>query len=797
MTAALFLSVVLTLPQPGLPPGAESLLISAMDTLDIIPRQMNFDRNWAPSNALMDSTVLRALQDVFYLPEVLSERVASAYSQLTLPESGRPDLSALRSLLLSVDEQYSRAIASAGPGCVDSLLAVMTNLWADTDNPGEWGGWGAVIAGRGGEPIDTLEMDPDTLALLLQKWPVVPAIPADTLLRMALALREQEWPDPIRVDLPGVTGTVASFDLNSAIPYVIGGEGPNTYGEGCPFDLIIDLGGNDTYTDGVGGAVGPLDRHCTLIIDMAGDDSYVSRLPGVAGAGIMGFGGLIDLAGDDVYRSGPISQGAGLCGQGLLIDLEGNDWMEADFFAQGAGCLGRGELYDFAGDDSRRVTSFGQGFGGPAGDGILADGAGNDCYLAGFRYSHAPLLPDDNRAMSQGFAMGLRPVVAGGTGLLADFGTGNDTYRAEVFGQGGAYWYGLGMLFDEGGQDCYNAAQYAQGSGIHLACGILWDGGGDDLYFSRFGPSQGAAHDLSTGFLYDAGGRDSYISQGAQGFAINNSAAIFIDSCGVDTYSCGTEGQGRGSWSRGSASVGVFIDMADDDWYLGSGADSTRWVDGAYGVGIDAPTVILPEEIPAEAIGNPEELDLDSLFSVASEWDVGENRERVQAHQQELGRRGPEAIDYIVSEHLNTSDGLALRAIEVAVKANIDYSLPLFLGLLDSLEGRKLRNTIYLLGITADTEARVPLEQMLEGTDSLATRLSLVQSLGLIADPASLGVILPLGSDPVERMRRMAAVVMGQIGDSLAVPTLETLAADSFLDVRSAAESSLRAVRGE
>jgi hypothetical protein len=511
----------------------------------------------------------------------------------------------------------------------------------------------------------------------------------------------------------------------------------------------------------------------------------------------MGFGGVIDLGGDDVYRSGPISQGAGLCGQGLLIDLGGNDLMEADFFAQGAGCLGRGELLDFAGDDTRRVSTFGQGFGGPAGDGILADGAGHDCYLAGFKYSHAPLLPYDNRAMSQGFAMGLRPVVAGGTGLLADFGAGNDTYRAEVFGQGGAYFYGLGMLFDEAGQDCYDAAQYAQGSGIHLACGILWDGAGDDLYFSRFGPSQGAAHDLSTGWLYDAGGRDSYVSQGAQGFAINNSAAVFIDSCGIDTYSHGTEGQGTGSWSRGSASAGVFLDMADDDFYMSAGEDSLRWTDGAYGAGLDAAVAIPPEEIPPEAIGNPEELEIDSLFSVAAEWEVGENQARVLAHRAELARRGPPAIDYILAEHLDTTDGLALRAIEEAVKANIDYSLPILLQLADSLTGRKLRNTIYLLGVTAGEEARIPLETMLAESDTLATRLSIVQALGLISNPASLDVILPLAADPVERMRRMAAVVMGQIGDSLAVPALEVLAADSFLDVRSAAESSLRSVRGE
>ena len=185
-------------------------------------------------------------------------------------------------------------------------------------------------------------------------------------------------------------------------------------------------------------------------------------------------------------------------GYGFLIDLEGDDFFTGGTFSQGAGCLGYGILFDGSGDDYKRVDMFGQGFGGPGGKGVLVDMSGSDCLLAGFRYSHEPLLPDDNQSMSQGFAMGLRPLIAGGTGLLADFGSGNDTYRVEVFGQGSSYFYSLGLLYDEDGQDSYTAAQYSQGSGIHLSSGCLWDGDGDDSYFSRNGPAQGSAHDLST-----------------------------------------------------------------------------------------------------------------------------------------------------------------------------------------------------------------------------------------------------------------------------------------------------------
>src|SRR5512137_777386 len=123
MISLLILTSVLRLPSPeGLPPGAESLLAAALDSLRITPEQMNFDRNWAPSCALMDSTVLVTLQDVFALPRVLSERVALASSQLTEPGRIHSGLSELRSLLQSIDEGYYNAIAGIGQGCTDSLL---------------------------------------------------------------------------------------------------------------------------------------------------------------------------------------------------------------------------------------------------------------------------------------------------------------------------------------------------------------------------------------------------------------------------------------------------------------------------------------------------------------------------------------------------------------------------------------------------------------------------------------------------------------------------------------------------
>jgi len=504
----------------------------------------------------------------------------------------------------------------------------------------------------------------------------------------------------------------------------------------------------------------------SVIIDISGDDSYISLdSPASQGCGLMGLGALIDLAGNDVYRAGPLAQGAGLMGQGLLADVMGDDIMQADFFSQGAGCLGDGLLLDIAGDDSRRVSCFGQGFGGPAGTGILLDGAGNDCNLAGFRYPHEPLLPDDNRAMSQGFAMGFRPFIAGGIGFMADFGKGNDTYRAEVFGQGSAYYYGLGMLFDEDGQDSYLAAQYSQGSGIHLAAGCLWDGGGDDLYFSRNGPAQGSAHDLSTGFLLDAEGNDWYCSDGGQALSLNNSAALFIDLSGSDTYAVRGGGQGNARWGRGSSGTAVFLDLADRDLYLG-----------------------------------PETLLLDSLFSVASEWGVSGNRDRVLAHREELSARGEEAVAWILENHLDSWSGLEIRAIEKAVKDNSEAASGILLVLLasDSLSTRELSNTIHLLGEIGNEEARVPLEAILASEDSSFTAgrtAGIIRALGKIGSSESLDILFCFAGHRHERVRREVAVALGAISDPGTVPFLEELTADESIAVRSAAEASLKKIK--
>ena len=765
---------------------------AALDSAGMTVEEMNFDRHWATSVKLADSTVVRCIQDVWALPEV-ADSVHGRAVDLSLIEPLEGGVDSLLSVLLQVKISYNSMLDTLA--CADSLALLCTGMWADDDSVGTPGEWGLLYSSRGySVPIDEddIELDLEEYTDLLTRWPGVERTSPELIIGLVKGL---EIPEGYGTMLaPGVEGRVFEYSLDSDITWVIGDRGRNVYtGETC-YDLIIDAGGDDLYLCG-GDAVGILGSPVALIADLSGNDTYSSDSPVSQGSGFMGYGALVDLEGDDVYRGSSLSQGSAMMGEGLFADLDGNDYMTADVHSQAAATLGRVLFLDGSGDDVRRVSAYGQGFGGPAGKADLVDCQGNDTYLAGFTYPHEPLLPRDNIAMSQGFGIGLRPFCAGGIGTLCDLGNGNDTYRAEVFGQGSSYYYSLGILFDAGGQDTYSSAQYSQGAGIHLASGILVDLGGDDQYISRNGPAQGSAHDLSTGFLLDMEGDDYYATNGGQGLALTNSAAVFVDCSGSDTYVVQGMGQGQSRWARGSAGSGLFLDLADRDYYFGEGADSTGW-EREYSAGLDL-TGITPVPVDeVEEIGDPESLEMDSLFSVASEWGVYGNRARVLAHREELASRGREAVDYILDEHLGSWDGLEHRAVKKVFMENSDYAAEQLLIILNTdLERRELGNVIQWLGEADGEVARSELEVMLSDSDSLSTGIviTLIRTLGDIGNGESLPLIVPFSLSDEERIRRQTAVTLGEFGEP-ALVVLELLLDDSSLAVRSAAWKSIEGI---
>jgi hypothetical protein len=587
----------------------------------------------------------------------------------------------------------------------------------------------------------------------------------------------------------------------AGISVALGGKANNFYKK--DYRIIIDFGGDDYYQVKNRGII--LENFSSLIIDLAGNDYYQNENSLFTfGSGICGSSFLFDFKGNDSYLGGDFSLGSGVLGLGLLYDFEGDDYYSGKTFAGGSGFFGFGLLFDFSGNDHYRIFNFGEGFGSTFGFGLLFDREGNDCYYAGGKYLHLPLLPEDYRSFAQGFAIGFRPDVSGGIGLLCDL-AGNDFYNGDVFCQGCGYWYSLGMLFDENGNDKYYATEYAQGAGIHLAIGILVDKAGDDLYYSRLGPSQGEGHDLAVGILIDEDGDDFYYASGGQGIGLTNSFGLLLDKNGNDLYFNKEEkfGQGFANQARGFGGVGLFIDLKGNDLYgeKGMGKDRSTWLAGSYAYGIDE--IKEKEEKPEKKDTlkeNLEKMAVAEVFKYASKWEVGSAKEIVREARKELIKRREEAINYLVKEKLATKNSLELRAIE-----EIACSLPSLIKphLIDSINSNNHQtraNVIYLLGKIKAKEAVPLLIKALKdkrnkprwilnafseiGDTSVfwevvkylnvadePTRIYACYTLGKLKDKRGINYLISKLNDPIFTVRQSAEIALSEIG----VPALTSL----------------------
>lgn len=368
---------------------------------------------------------------------------------------------------------------------------------------------------------------------------------------------------------------------------VIGGTSETTYtGRNL---LTIDLGGNDAYMSGCGGAYGS-ENPLSVLIDVLGDDVYKTKEDFAFGSGFLGIGFLLDLAGNDQYFANNFSLGSGLLGIGYIKDESGDDTYSGDTFAEGAGAFGIGILRDLTGNDQYFASYISQGFGFVQGLGALIEGNGNDSYYSGGGYLNplAITLPGHYFTLSQGFGFGIRNIASGGIGLLLDK-SGDDIYESDVYGQGASYWFSLGGLVDESGNDSYFSFQYAQGSGIHYSIAGLIDKSGDDYYVSH-GVSQGSGHDMAYGILIDYGGNDSYKAESLSQGASNAMAfGFFIDVSGNDIYEIESPKipRGFGDTRDDYPCISVFLDTAGNDIYIGPGKNNGFIINYTFGIIMD------------------------------------------------------------------------------------------------------------------------------------------------------------------------------------------------------------------
>jgi HEAT repeat protein len=702
---------------------------------------------------------LAGLGDISPLtPLILSD---AAYPQIPpdLPEQVRR---AVRTLLIAVAAGNAGLAAVKGVISPREMKAIEGQLYPDFCRAGEAAGPAglkdlreAIAAAGKVDRKGILEVGVTLLDALSEA-------------RNRLAEREK-WGD-----------TVRSCSFMTPLGRVeIGGKGPDVH-EDDAF-LIIDLGGNDLYRGKVAsGGNGT----CALVLDLEGDDIYLGEAFTQA-SGFWGVGILFDLEGDDLYSAKECAQGAGLFGMGLLMDGGGSDTYLGKAFVQGASAWGWGGLIDMAGEDTYRCHRSGQAYAGVLGVASLCDLEGNDKYLSGME-APDPREPDMNQSFSQGFAMGMRNVAAGGLALLADR-SGNDIYQCRYFGQGASYWMGVGILYDEDGKDTYIARRYAQGAGIHFSLGLHLDAGGDDHTFS-WGVSQGCGHDYGIGILLNETGRDTYVSDWlSMGASEANGVGIFVDNTGDDGYETKTAmAVGRLTESRRAGGIGLFMDAGGKDRYSRNGPDNSLWGANRWSAGIDREAEgrsglrLLPHEktVPAGEKGRERKGERESplsrkwtgsedmpypdrveaLLSVASHW--GFDKETPEKAGKELLDLDPERSVPAMADLLDTPDIMGLIFMDRFFTVHAYHAVRALIPKAEAADPVVRSRALYQLGRLRDSRA---LETCVRALDdpSWRVRTGALRAIGEILDKGRLDNLIPMKEGFEEALKGEDPRVLG------------------------------------
>lgn len=538
----------------------------------------------------------------------------------------------------------------------------------------------------------------------------------------------------------------------------LGGKGNDTYVGS--YMLIVDLGGNDTYSITSTTKDTALAYPTRCIVDIEGDDTYLGSGYDL-GSGIGGVGILIDRDGNDIYRAGDQSLGCGIFGIGIVHDLAGNDSYLSGQNTQGCGIFGIGLLLDDNGFDTYNAHAQAQGFGGTRGVGILDDKTGNDAFLAVSPFLDVLRYESHHVTFTQGAALGIRPIASGGMGLLFDH-AGNDLYVTDIYGQGTAYWYGIGALIDDAGEDRYQAYQYAQGSGVHFASAILRDREGDDVYVSH-GVSQGCGHDVATGILLDERGNDSYVCESLSlGGGNANAVSILLDAAGNDSYVAMNESNTMGfsDFRRGYGMIGLFIDAHGDDRYASAARNNTTSVKSTYGAFIDM------------------------QVAVATADSTAPRRDTEPTSQDRLTLTVDSLMIQAAAAPLRFQ-----RTVKPARKALIAMGavalpkLAPFLGTQMPRERLALEEVIPEIYKASPDAVRSLLSDSLASMNSV-TVSTVLTLCGRIKDPQLVAAVTPLTEHRRWQYRRNAVQALQEIGDTTAIPLFISALRDTHAYVR-------------
>ncbi len=572
----------------------------------------------------------------------------------------------------------------------------------------------------------------------------------------------------------------------------LGGPGDDVY-TGDLF-CVVDVGGNDVYKPRLRTKNEAADRPVSVIVDFEGNDTYIGG-DYVFGGTLFGASTVIDMAGDDSYSARNFALGCGYFGTGVLYDGGGSDRYSGGTAVEGAGLFGIGLLIDAHGNDSYLAHLESQGFGYTRGAGGIIDHEGNDSYIAASPYTDYLRYDDHYETFSQGAALGARPVASAGIGFIAE-GSGNDYYVADIYGQGTAYWYGIGAVVDFNGNDSYTAFQYAQGAGVHLAFGVLLDTAGNDNYVSH-GVSQGCGHDIGFGGLYDTKGDDNYVIESLSlGGGNANAVSLFVDAGGTDGYIARVNNtMGYSDLRREYGMIGVFLDLEGKDFY-GSirGGNDTLWTGNYYGAGLDAnmrpkmadePTPGTPpgpkktkEQIDAELAP-----DIPTLFIQASAAPQ-KYQYIVEPARARIVERADSAIPYLLDQ-LNTESARERLALGIILPRIGRKVLDRLVDTVLHGDVSRVGMALYALGEMKDTTAAPALgEKIADQAVSWRMRASAGEALLKMRPAAAIPSLRRAIADTVELVRGYAARAFLMVADSADLPSLFAMLNDRSQIVR-------------
>lgn len=148
-----------------------------------------------------------------------------------------------------------------------------------------------------------------------------------------------------------------------------------------------------------------------------------------------------------------------------------------------------------------------------------------------------------------------------GTALLVDR-SGTDQYVTSGFHTQGTAHCGVALLLDQSGNDKYTLDAFGQGLGGTRGAGLLIDLDGNDQYRARDnGWNLPTYRDLSASYAQGVGyGRRADFGDG---HSLAGGWGMLLDNAGDDSYHATVWSQGAGYWWG----VGVFEDRAGDDSY--------------------------------------------------------------------------------------------------------------------------------------------------------------------------------------------------------------------------------------